>query len=114
MNIQTKRRPEVLETDAAQGADRIGACIRDCLHHQLKPKGVVLGLSGGIDSSVAAALCVRALGADRVLRLSMPQAESSPDTLHLDQLVADSLGIKTVLENITPILQAAGSYQRRH
>jgi len=113
MNIQTKLSPEVLEIDAPQVAERIEACIRDCLHHQLKRKGVVLGLSGGIDSSVAAALCVRALGADRVLGLFMPEAESSPDTLHLGQLVADSLGIKTVLENITPILQAAGCYQRR-
>lgn len=113
MITQAKLSAEVLGIDAAKVAERIEASIRDCLHHQLRRKGVVLGLSGGIDSSVAAALCVRALGADRVLGLFMPEAESSSDTLHLARLVADSLGIKTVLEDITPILRAAGCYQRR-
>jgi NAD+ synthase len=103
----------VLEIDAAKVAERIESSIRDCLYYHLKRKGVVLGLSGGIDSSVAAALCVQALGAERVLGLFMPEAESSPDTMHLAQLVADSLGIKTVFEDITPILRAAGCYQRR-
>jgi len=79
----------------------------------LKRKGVVLGLSGGIDSSVAAALCVRALGSERVLGLFMPEAESSPDTTRLAHLLADSLRIRTVLEDISPILKAAGCYQRR-
>lgn len=104
---------EVLEIDAPKVAERIEASIRDCLRHQLKRKGVVLGLSGGIDSSVAAALCAHAIGADRVLGLFMPEAESSPDSLHLAHLVADSLGIKTILEDITPILRATGCYQRR-
>ena len=114
MNTHTKLSPEVLEIDAAKVAEQIESSIRDCLHHQLKRKGVVLGLSGGIDSSVAAALCVRALGADRVLGLFMPEAESSPDTPHLASLVADSLRIRTVLEDITPILRAAGCYRRRN
>lgn len=112
-NTPAKLCSEVLEIDAPKVAERIEASIRDCLHHQLKRKGVVLGLSGGIDSSVAAALCVRALGADHVMGLFMPEAESSPDTLHLARLVADSLGIKTTLEDITPILRAARCYQRR-
>src|SRR5947208_11884100 len=113
MNIQNRLSPEVLEIDAPKVAEHIESSIRDCLHHQLKRKGVVLGLSGGIDSSVAAALCVRALGADRVLGLFMPEAESSPETMHLARLVADSMGIEAVLEDITPILRAAGCYQRR-
>ena len=113
MNTLTRLSPEVLEIDAPKVAEHIESSIRDCLHHQLKRKGVVLGLSGGIDSSVAAALCVRALGADRVLGLFMPEAESSPETMHLARLVADTLGIETVLEDITPILRAAGCYRRR-
>lgn len=112
-NTSTSLSSEILEIDAPNVAQRIEGSIRDCLHHQLKRKGVVLGLSGGVDSSVVAALCVRAVGADRVLGLFMPEAESSPDSLHLARLVADSLGIKTVLEDITPILQAARCYQRR-
>src|SRR5690349_7139195 len=113
MNTLTRLSPEVLEVDAPKVAEHIESSIRDCLHHQLKRKGVVLGLSGGIDSSVAAALCVRALGPDRVLGLFMPEAESSPDTLHLAPLVANSLEIETALEDIKPILRAAGCYRRR-
>ncbi len=113
MNTHTKLSSEVLGIDAAKVAERIESSILDCLHHQLKRKGVVLGLSGGIDSSVVAALCVRALGAERVLGLFMPEAESSSDTMHLARLVAESLGIDSMLEDITPILRAAGCYRRR-
>lgn len=113
MNTAAKLLPEILTIDASKAADQIESSIRHCLYKQLKRKGLVLGLSGGIDSSVAAALCIRAVGTERVLGLFMPEAESSPDTPHLARLVADSLGIKTILEDITPILRAARCYQRR-
>ncbi len=72
-----------------------------------------MGLSGGIDSSVTAALCVRALGPERVLGLLMPESESADDTLGLSRCVADALGIETVLEDITDLLRAARCYERR-
>ena len=104
---------EVLRLDAAAEADRIAAAIRDQVFGTLRRKGVVLGLSGGVDSSVAAALCVRALGAGRVLGLFMPEADSSPDSLDLGRLVAGRLGIRSALEDITPTLEAVGAYRRR-
>ena len=113
MKTDLKFSAEVLKIDASKVAEQIEAGIREGLCRQLKRKGVVLGLSGGIDSSVAAALCVRALGSERVLGLFMPEAESSPDTTRLAHLLADSLRIRTVLEDISPILKAAGCYQRR-
>lgn len=76
-------------------------------------KGGVLGLSGGIDSSVVAALAARAFGPGNVLGVLMPEADSSPDTLRLSRLAAESAGISTVLEDITPILDAVGCYRRR-
>jgi NAD+ synthase len=76
-------------------------------------RGAVVALSGGIDSSVTAALCVRALGADRVFGLHMPERESSDDTLGFSRLVSDSLGIDSALEEISPMLEAAGCYRRR-
>src|SRR5918996_2649068 len=103
----------VLKIDAAQTAERIEHAIRDIVVGQLRRRGAVLGLSGGIDSSVTAALCVRALGRDRVIGLFMPEADSSPDSLELGRLLADSLGIRTFLEDITPILEGAGCYRRR-
>jgi NAD+ synthase len=70
-------------------------------------------MSGGIDSSVVAALCARAFGPERVLGLFMPEEDSDPESLCLGRLLADHLGIETVLEDIAPILRAAGCYERR-
>jgi len=105
--------PQVLELDAARTAQHLESRIRETVFRELRRKGAVLGLSGGIDSSVAAALCVRALGPERVLGLFMPEVESSEDSLRLSRDLASSLGIRTVLEDITPILGAAGCYERR-
>lgn len=76
-------------------------------------KGAVVGLSGGIDSSVTAALAARAFGPEKVLGVLMPEEDSSEDTLMLSQLAAESSGIETVIEGITEILEALGCYRRR-
>lgn len=76
-------------------------------------RGAVVGISGGIDSSVVAALCARAFGADKVVGLLMPEADSGEDTLRLGQLAADAFGIATITEDVTAILEAAGCYRRR-
>jgi len=102
-----------LSLDAERTVEQIGTAIRDIVLKQLRRKGAVVGLSGGIDSSVVAALCVRALGPERVLGLFMPETDSSDESLPLGRMLTDRLGIRTVLENITPILQAAGCYERR-
>ena len=93
--------------------DRICAWLRETVLATLKRRGVVLGLSGGIDSSVVASLAVRALGKDRVLGLFMNEGESADDTAMLSKRIADHLGIATVDEDISPILLAAGCYARR-
>lgn len=103
----------VLKIDAPREAERIVTAIREQVFKQLRRKGAVLGLSGGIDSSVAASLCVRALGRDRVVGLFMPEADSSEESLRLGRLIADHLGIRAIIEDITPILDAAGCYRRR-
>ena len=73
----------------------------------------MLGLSGGIDSSVTAALCARALGADRVLGLLMPEHDSSPESFALGHLVAAHYGIPVIVEDIAATLEASGCYSRR-
>lgn len=103
----------LLAIDLAVEADRIVDAMRRSVRGTMKRKGAVLGLSGGIDSSVCAALAVRAFGADKVMGLHMPETDSADETLELSQLMADSLGIDTALENITPILEGAGCYRRR-
>lgn len=102
-----------LKLDVSKEADRIGVFMREGVFKQLKRKGVVVGLSGGIDSSAVAALSVHALGADRVVGIFMPESDSSDDSLRLGQLLAKKLGIRTFKEDISGILQGAECYRRR-
>jgi len=113
MNNQMVFSADILKLDAAVVVDQIVTAIQRLVLQDLRRKGAVLGLSGGIDSSVVAALSVRALGADRVLGLLMPERDSSEDSLMLGQVIGDHLGIKTVVEDITPLLDGAGCYRRR-
>lgn len=105
--------PAVLHLDAAAESERIAAAIRVQVRETLRRRGVVVGLSGGIDSSVVAALCVRALGKEKVLGLMMPEEHSAGDSLRLARALAKALGIETLLEDITPVLQGSGCYRRQ-
>lgn len=104
--------PHTLAIDLPRTTERIGDRIRDHLR-RTRRKGLVVGLSGGIDSSVVAALAVEALGADRVFGIHMPERESSPETLTISTSLSDALGIDSATEDITDILDAFGAYRRR-
>lgn len=104
---------DVLKIDVATVSARIENEIRDIVLQRLNRKGVVVAISGGIDSSVVAALCLRALGSTRVVGLMLPEADSSPDSLQFANLLAQSLGLRTQVEDIAGILTAAGCYRRR-
>ena len=105
--------PDVLRLDPERATAEITAAVEALVVRQMRKRGVVVGLSGGVDSSVVAALCARALGPQRVLGLLMPERESAAETLELGRVAADSAGIPTVCEDITPILDGAGCYRRR-
>ena len=79
----------------------------------LRRRGAVLGLSGGIDSSVCAALAVRAFGKEKMLGLFMPERETSDDALTLGRMLADELGIDAIVESVGPVLDGARSYERQ-
>ena len=104
---------EDLKLDCEREADRIGDVLRKLLR-ETRRRGVVLGLSGGIDSSVTAALAERALGNERVFGIFMPEADSEPESLALGQRLANHLGIRSVLEDIAPALVALKCYERRN
>jgi NAD+ synthase len=100
-------------SEAAAELERIVEALRETTLRDLRRKGAVVGLSGGIDSSVVVALCARAFGPDRVLGLFMNDAESSDETVQLGQMAAAHLGIRTVNEPVASLLEAAGCYARR-
>ncbi len=102
-----------LTLDPAKEADKIVAALREQLRGPLRKRGLVLGLSGGIDSSVCAALAARAVGAKNVYALFMPENDSDPESLRLGRKIAETFGIDSVVEDIGPSLQAMGCYDRR-
>jgi len=111
--MNARLQPFALTLDAAAEVERICAALRSQVLKRLRRKGAVLGLSGGVDSSVVAALSVRAFGAENVLGIFMPEQDSDPDSLRLGRAVAEWLGMPSVLEDVTPILAGAGCYRRR-
>ncbi len=104
---------ETLKLDAEAEIERISGWLRETVLKDLRKRGAVLGLSGGIDSSVTAALCARALGPGKVTGIFMPEHDSDPDSLKLGRALAEAVGVETVLEDIGPALAAAGCYTRR-
>ncbi|WOC16639.1 NH(3)-dependent NAD(+) synthetase [Pseudochrobactrum sp. MP213Fo] len=98
--------------DAEAEVAKITSALRSQLRG-LRRRGLVVGISGGIDSSVSAALAVRAVGADKVFGIFMPENDSDPLSLALGQQLAQTFGIQTVIEDIGPALAAMGCYSRR-
>jgi NAD+ synthase len=104
---------DVLALDAPQEIARIAQALREQVLGQLRRRGAVVGISGGIDSAVVTALCVRAFGPDKVLGLFMPERHSSDDALRLGRDLAATQGIETLVEDIAPALEGLGCYQRQ-
>jgi len=105
--------PDLLKLDYDRTVQTIVGAIRKALRDDLKRKGLVVAVSGGIDSSTVAALCVEAVGKERVFNLLLPEQDSSPETYRLSRMIPQHLGTEYIEENITPILEAFGCYRRR-
>ena len=103
----------VIPIDPAAEAERICGAMLQQVGVTLNRRGFVVAVSGGIDSSVCAALAVRAVGPARVLALSLPEDESDPTNLDLTRELADALGMELRIENISQALRACGCYALR-
>jgi NAD+ synthase len=102
---------DVLVLDCQKETERILRTLVQSLR-AFKRRGFIVGVSGGIDSSVTLALCTRALGKDRVLALEMPERHSAAETLCLGDLVINHSGTRKIRQDISPILEAVGFYRR--
>ena len=93
--------------------DRICEKLKDDMHNVLKRKGAIVGISGGIDSSVTLALAVKAFGPDKVVGIMLPEKDSSADSKDLALKLAGKYGIQTIEEEITNALEGFACYKRR-
>ena len=103
----------VLDLDLDAEVAKITSRLRELVARVMLRRGAVVAMSGGIDSSVTAALAVRALGPKKVFGLLLPERDSSPRSRELAELLADHLGIAYTVEDIAPTLEAIGCYRRR-
>ncbi len=104
---------DVLKIDPEAISAKLVDFIRDAVLNRYRRKGIVIGLSGGIDSSVSAALSVKALGRERVVGFLLPEKDSNPISREYGKLVADALGIECHEINLTSPLETFGVYAKR-
>ncbi len=113
MNKTKNEIAAALVLDWAAEATRIADFMKARVVNEFKRRGVVVALSGGIDSSTCLGLAVRAFGPKNVLGLLMPERHSSDSTLGLSQKVADAFGVETIHHDLTDVLEKFGCYQQQ-
>ncbi len=113
MPINTKFTQDVLKIDEQDEIEKIAERLRLILRNDLHKRGFVVAISGGIDSSVCAALAVKALGKKKVFGLLLPETDSSENTQKRGATLIKYLGIDSLEQNITSTLEAIGCYTWR-
>jgi NAD+ synthase len=104
---------EILKFDRSKEIETTCDKIREIMRTKLKRRGLVIAVSGGIDSSVCAALSVKALGANKVFLLRLPETDSASDTQDRSSELIEHLGADHITHNIAPTLEAIGCYKDR-
>lgn len=101
-----------LQINPKEETDRICESIKSFLIHPLKRRGLIVAISGGIDSSVCLALAVKSIGKEKILALQMPEKNSSEETVELSSALAKHFQVATINESITPILESVNFYEK--
>lgn len=104
---------KIININYDREVERITSEMKSYLRKVAHRRGFVVAISGGIDSSVCAALAVRAVGRDRVLLLRLPESDSSSAIGDRSRALAEYLQSETIDQNITGVLSALGCYQWR-
>jgi NAD+ synthase len=102
-------KPELFRIDAPAVTARLCEFIRE-RQATLQREGVLVPLSGGLDSSTVLLLCARAVGPEKVTALLLPERQGNPQARRYAQLVTRQFKIKTITRNLSPILARLGAY----
>ncbi|MCU7804980.1 MAG: NAD(+) synthase [Candidatus Thiodiazotropha sp. (ex Lucinoma borealis)] len=104
---------EIINFDRDKEVERIGETMRNIMRSKLRRRGVVVAVSGGIDSSVSAALAVKAFGANKAFFIQLPEVDSAEDTQSRGSQLIEHLGVEHTTHNIAATLDAIGCYDAR-
>lgn len=102
-----------IKLDAAKTVEEISAKLKEGVVKKLKKRGAVVGISGGIDSSIVLALCAKTFGPGKVLGVMMPEFDSNPDSKALATELASKFGVEHIVEDMTDAVRGFGCYRRR-
>lgn len=113
MTLREKFTAEVLDFDKEKEVHKICTTMRNIMATKLHKRGAVVAVSGGIDSSVCAALAVKAYGKNKVFALQLPEIDSAKNTQSRSTLLIDHLSVESVHQNIENTLESIGCYSQR-
>lgn len=99
----------IFQIDAENDTGRLCAFIRERMT-SLHRDGIIVPLSGGLDSSTVLGLCARAVGPDRVTALLMPEGQGNPEAARFSRIAARHFHVRTLTRDITPLLVFLGTY----
>jgi NAD+ synthase len=104
---------DVLKIDPAEQLEKLSRFLTEQVNVVFRRKGVVIGLSGGVDSACIAAIATHALGKDKVVGLILPEAETNPISSEYAIKHAQSLGVEYRQISITPTIDSVVPYEQR-
>ena len=114
MNGRKQFTPDILKIENIEELVlQITAKLRNDVLINLRKSGGVVGISGGIDSSVTLALLAKAIGPERVIGIMLPEKDSSSESKRLALRLAEEFSVKAIEENITDALDGFNCYKRR-
>lgn len=104
---------DLILIDAQRETESLILKLKETVAFKLHKRGAVIGVSGGIDSSVVLALCAKTFGPEKVLAVMMPEKDSNPESKDLAELLCRKFKVSYVLEDLTDAVNGFGCYSRR-
>ena len=99
--------------DPEKTCSEIADKLKNNVYRDLNRRGAIVGISGGIDSTLTFALCVKAFGPEKVKGIILPEKDSSSESQLFAEKLAKKFGVETIVENISAALDGFGCYARR-